>query len=568
MIYMKNLIRINLTGSTVKKEELDNSYLSKGGRTLTSSIIYSEVDPECEPLGENNKLVFAIGLLTGTGISSSARLSAGAKSPLSGGIKESNSGGIVSGLLARAGIRALIFEGLPTAETLKILIIDGDKIYLEDAGYLQNTGVFKTFQALKEKHGDKSGILCIGQAGEKKLPSAAVMVNDPFGHARALARGGIGAVMGAKRIKAVVVKDHKTEKARPADEAALKEQRKKFNQLVLEDPRLENRKQYGTASIVNAVNAMGALPTYSFRHGNFEYANNLSGETLHDTIVERKGNGKVSAPCMRGCLISCSNAYPDTNGEVIVSTLQYETIGMLGSNCGMENLDKVAILNRLCNDYGLDTIETGVALGILMDVGEINYGDLDQCVQVLKEVAEGTPLGRIIGSGALITGKAYGTNRIPVGRSQAIPAYDPRALKGNGVTYITSPMDADHTAGNAFGARNKVDPLGKNEQVNLSLNLQIDAAIVDLLGMCLFARTPVFNDLDLVADLVNSLHGLDIGREDIRKIARETISMEDEFNFKAGVSKRRFPEFFYKEELPPHKSVFDVPQEEIEDMQF
>ena len=138
---------------------------------------------------------------------------------------------------------------------------------------------------------------------------------------------------------------------------------------MLEDPRLENRKQYGTAAIVNAVNSMGALPTYNFRQGSYDQIENLSGEKLHDTIVERKGQGKISAPCMLGCLISCGNVYTDVTGEPIVSTLQYETIVLLGSNCGIDNLDDVALLNKLCNDYGLDTIETGAVLGILMDVG-------------------------------------------------------------------------------------------------------------------------------------------------------------------------------------------------------
>jgi aldehyde:ferredoxin oxidoreductase len=315
-------------------------------------------------------------LLTGTGISSSARISAGAKSPLTGGIKESNSGGLFTALMVRSGFRALVFEGVPTDETLKLLVIDGEDIALEDATDLENLSVFQTFEILQERYGDKAGIICIGQAGEQKLPAAAIMSVDPFGHARAMARGGLGAVMGAKRIKAMVVKDNREMKPAAADEAKLKEQRKKFNQLVLEDPRLENRKQYGTAAIVNAVNAMGALPTYSFRQGNFEHAENLSGEKLHDTIVERKGQGKVSAPCMLGCLISCGNVYPDSKGEAIVSTLQYETIGMLGSNCGIDNLDDVAYLNKLCNDYGLDTIETGVVLGILMDVGYMKFGDV------------------------------------------------------------------------------------------------------------------------------------------------------------------------------------------------
>lgn len=565
---MRDLVRINMAGGAVSRTPLQGSYLDKGGRALTSSLINEEVDPLCEPLGEGNKLVFAAGLLTGSGISSSARLSAGGKSPLTGGIKESNSGGVFANLLARAGIRALVIEGLPPGEELQVLVIDGEKVFLQEASNLAGRGVFDTFSILLEEHGEKAAVACIGQAGERKLPAAAIMVNDPYGHARALARGGLGAVMGAKRIKAIVVRDNRNVPCEASDEAGLKEQRKRFNQLVLEDPRLENRRQYGTAAIINAVNAMGAMPAYAFRQGSFEHAESLSGEKLHDTIVERKGKGKTTAPCMLGCLISCSNVYPDAAGEVLVSTLQYETIVLLGSNLGMDHLDKVARLNKLCNDYGLDTIETGAALGILMDVGLLPFGDLAGCEKILEDVASGKPLGRIVASGARITGTLYGTGRIPVGRGQGLPAYDPRALKGNGVTYITSPMGGDHTAGNALGARNRVDPLGCENQVSLSLELQEDSVIVDMLGMCLFARTPVFGDLSLVAGLANSLHGLSLQESDIRRIARETLRVEEAFNQRAGLRNRRLPEFFYSEKLPPHEAVFDVPQEEIDSLSF
>ncbi len=565
---LRNLLRIDLTGGKVNSEELGEKYRDKGGRALTSFLINEEVDPQCDPLGENNKMVFAAGLLGGSGCSSLGRLSAGAKSPLTGGIKEANSGGVFAAMLARSGYRALVFEGLPSDNAWKVLVIDGDKAYLESAEGLENRGVLDSFRILKDKYGDKIGMIALGQAGEQELPAAAIMASDPFDHARALARGGLGAVMGSKKIKAMVVKDNRGAESPVVDQEKLKELRKKYNNQVLEDPRLENRKQYGTAAIVNPVNAMGALPTYSFSKGSYENVDNITGEALHDTIVAREGKGKVSAPCMRGCLISCGNAYPDHKGEVLVSTLQYETIGMLGSNCGMKNLDDIALLNKMCNDYGLDTIETGATLGILMDEGVIEFGDVEAAADVLRQVAQGTALGKIVGSGALVTGKVYGSSRIPVGRNQAIPAYDPRALKGNGVTYITSPMGADHTAGNCFGARNKVDPLGQGEQVELSKGLQEDMGIVDLLGACLFARTPVFADLDLMADIANAMHGLNLKGEDLKELSRETLRVESEFNKKAGLTTTRYPEFMYQEQLPPHETTFDVPQEEIDSLEF
>ncbi len=291
---------------------------------------------------------------------------------------------------------------------------------------------------------------------------------------------------------------------------------KRFALELTNDPKLGPKggtHLYGTSSITAAVNEMGSLPTRSFSDGSFEQAAGLRGERLRETVLERKG--RIGTRCMPGCVIACRNTYVDDAGQPLVGTLQYETIALVGSNLGLGELDDVARLNYLCNDFGLDTIETGAALGVLIEAGLARFGDFEAIVGLLRQVGEGTPLGRLIGSGAVACGRAYGIRRVPAVMGQAMPGYDPRSLKGNGVTYATSPQGADHTAGNAFGARNQVNPLGIEGQRELSLKLQIISAMLDSTGLCLFARPPVIADPQLMVDMLNGRFGWGWGVNDL-----------------------------------------------------
>jgi aldehyde:ferredoxin oxidoreductase len=309
---------------------------------------------------------------------------------------------------------------------------------------------------------------------------------------------------------------------------------------------------------------MGAFPTRNFSAGSFEEAENLTGQRLREITLER--GGKVGTTCMAGCVIACCNLFVDEDGEPIVSTLQYETIGLLGSNLGLGSLDEVARLNRLCNDYGLDSIEAGAALGVAAEAGLARFGDEASFTVLLDEIAAGSVLGRVLGQGAAVTGRVLGISRVPVTKGQAMPAYDPRALKGNGVTYASSPMGADHTAGNAFGNRLEVNPLGVEGQRELSLKLQLGAAMLDTTGLCLFARPPVFGDPQLMVDLINGRYGWDWSVADLEEMKKSVLRMELEFNEMAGhtAADARMPEYMTREPLPPHNTVFDVPDSEID----
>ncbi|MBC7325410.1 MAG: aldehyde ferredoxin oxidoreductase, partial [Moorella sp. (in: Bacteria)] len=245
---------------------------------------------------------------------------------------------------------------------------------------------------------------------------------------------------------------------------------------------------------------------------------------------------------------------------------EYETIGMFGANLEIDDLDTIARCNYLCNDLGLDTIETAVAIGLAMQAGVLPFGDRAGVLNLLPAIGRGTTvLGRVLGQGAAVTGRVLGVTNIPAVKGQALPAYDPRSLKGIGVTYATSPMGADHTAGPT--ARAKVDHLNPQGQVELSRRVQLNSAIYDNLGLCLFVTAAVGARPQILADLLNARYGWQWGVEDLFELSKKTILMEREFNRRAGFTPAhdRLPEFFCTEPLPETNSVFDVPQEEVED---
>lgn len=562
---MPEIVRVNMRNGQITRQD-NKGYELLGGRALSARILLDEVDPTCEPLGAFNKLVVANGLFAGTPASSGSRTSIGAKSPLTNGIKEANVGGNFSWILGRLGIRAIVVEDLPQDDHSYVLIVSPDEIKLEVRDDLKYLGTYDTTNKLLEQYGNRASVLCIGPAGERMLKASSVAVSDPQGELKFAARGGLGAVMGSKGLKAIVAVGGKENKVEYHDRDAFVTAARKYTTALATSDKVKNVNQkVGTNGIFLAVNAMGALPTRNFSQGSFEYAENLSGETMYETIVKRGGEGRTGMTCMNGCAIKCSNIYPDENGKKICSTLQYENIALLGSNCGMTNLDDVARLNHICNDLGLDTIEMGATLGIAMEMGLAEFGDIEAAVKLFQEIYDNTPLGRVLGNGAHVTGEVLGCRRIPVAKGQAFAGYDPRALKGNGVTYAISPMGADHTAGNCFGARNEVDPLGTTQQGDLSRNTQIKITTLDCLGLCMFARPPLFAEPELLATMVNSLLGTELSVNDIWQIGYDTIKMEREFNLAAGISpaQDKLPEFLYTEKLEPTGSVFDLSEEEI-----
>ncbi len=562
------LLRVDMSQQTVKFEPVPAAYERLGGRALIAKVLLEEIPATCDALGPHNKLIVAPGLLGGAMVAAAGRLSFGGKSPLTGGAKESNAGGTAGDMLGKLDIKAIIVEGQAKKGDLFILHVSGDSAELKTAPELKGLGTYATSDRIQAQYGAGSSVLCIGQAGEWLMRGAGIScTGERDQRSNFAARGGLGAVMGSKGLKAIVIDKAEGRSMAMADPGLLRSTAKSYAQKLINDPKLGTKGAqhlYGTASIVAAVNEIGSLPTRNFSAGAFESSSNLTGEKLRETALSR--GGKAGTRCMPGCVIACRNLYVDEGGKPIAGTVQYETIALVGSNLGIGNLDDVAVLNYLCNDYGLDTIETGAALGVVIEAGMAEFGDSEGIINVLKQVGEGTPLGRIIGNGCVTAGQVFGIRRVPAVLGQAMPGYDPRSLKGNGVTYATSPQGADHTAGNAFGARKEVNPLGVQGQKELSLKLQIIAAMLDSTGLCLFARPPVISDPQIMVDLINGIYGWGWTKEDLDRFNRQVLRDELEFNRRAGKTQAdyRLPEYMRGEPLPPSNSVFDVPDSELD----
>ena len=557
------LIRVNMQQGKALSEPVPPVYEKLGGRALIAKLLLEEIPPACDALGPNNKLLFCPGLLGGAAVAAAGRLSVGGKSPLTGGVKEANAGGTAGDALGKLGIKAVVVENQPEAGRFYLLHIQGENADLLPADDLRGCGTYAVSEKLQERFGKSSTIISIGQAGEQLLLGACIAcTGEADQRSNLAARGGLGAVMGSKGLKAVVIEKPAGGGMQPANKELLRSTAQAFAQKLINDPKLGTQGTqhlYGTASIVGAVNEIGSLPTRNFSTGNFEGAGDLRGEHMRETILAR--GGKVGTRCMPGCTIACRNLYVDEKGKAIVGTLQYETISLMGSNLGLANLDDVARLNYMCNDFGLDTIETGAALGVLIEAGLASFGDAKGITALLRQVGEGTSLGKLIGSGAVTCGKVFGIRHVPAALGQAMPGYDPRSLKGNGVTYATSPQGADHTAGNAFGARAQVNPLATEGQKELSLKLQIIAAMLDSTGLCLFARPPVIAEPQLMADMINGIYGWNWTVEDLDHFYRDVLRNELEFNRKAGITQAdyRIPEYMREEPLAPHQATFDIP---------
>ena len=571
---MDIIYRVDMSNGNVAKEEVPDDYAGLGGRALTSAIVSKEVIPTCHPLDKHNKLVIAPGLLSGTAAPCSGRLSIGAKSPLTGGIKESNAGGTASQKLAKLGIAALVIEGKPADDKLCALEINSDGVKVVDASDLEGLGNYDTVARLTEKYGDKVSYLSIGQAGEMKMGSATIAVTDmenrPTRHA---GRGGLGAVMGSKGLKAIIVDDSGTSRPAIADPDVFSAASKKFAQLLKGHAVTgETLPTYGTNALTNVINEAGALPTRNFSSGYFEGADSIGGETMREVTLERGGIVKHS--CHPGCVISCSRVYMDKNGDYLTKGPEYETVWANGANCEIDDLDAIAQMDRIYDDYGLDTIEMGTAIAVAMEAGVKEFGDAEGAIELIHEVGKGTPLGRILGNGTEVTGRAFGITRIPVVKGQSMPAYDPRAVKGIGVTYATTPMGADHTAGysvapNILKVGGDIDPLSPEGQVELSRGLQIATSFLDSAGLCLFVAFCVLDEpeaMDAIVDLWNAEYGLSMTGDDVVALGQKVLTMERGFNKAAGFTEidDRLPLFMTEEKLAPHNVVFDVPDEELD----
>lgn len=562
--------RVDLHTGALQREAVPESWSRLGGRGLLARIMLDETPPACEPLGPRNRLIFSPGLLVGHMLSSCDRVSVGGKSPLTGGIKEANAGGTTGLQMACLGIRALILEHqVPAAGATRsdwrVLHLSLEGARLEPCADLVGLGVADSADRLLRRYGDHVAVALIGPAGEMRLSAAGIQNLDKDRvPSRIAARGGLGAVMGAKGLKAIVFDAMGAAKPPLADPAAFKQAQKVFSRNLADHPQTALYRDYGTAAMALTCNAIGALPTRGFSSGSFEGAESLSGEHMREVIQERGGAGTPSHACMPGCAIRCSNNYAGPDGKSLVTPLEYETIGLMGSNLGIADLDVVARMNWEVNDLGLDSIDLGAALGVAARAGLMAYGDGARAMELLGEIRKGTPLGRILGHGAAVTGRVLGVLEVPVVKGQAMSAYEPRAVKGTGVTYATSPQGADHTAGNTVRA--KVDHLDPKIQAALSRAAQISMAGYDTLGACIFAGFGFAVAPEVVPGLLNARYGWQVGADILQVLGRETLELEREFNKRAGFTAAddRMPEWMTREPLPPLNGVFDVSEADLD----
>jgi aldehyde:ferredoxin oxidoreductase len=504
---MSRILRLNMADQSYRWQEVPPDYAGLGGRALNSRLIRDEVDPTCHPLSAVNKLVVAPGLLTGTIAANSGRISVGGKSPLTGGIKESNAGGIVSQKLARLGIKAVVVEAKPQQNDGFYLVkISKDGVDFFPASEYEGLGNYRTMAQLWKRFGRSVGVMSIGQAGEKRLTTASIHFTDTHGRpGRAADRGGLGALMGSKKLKALVVDDRGAPSGVPlADPESFKAVARKWAKFIVE-PSVSGQTlpTYGTAVLINIVNEAGAL----------------------------------------------------------------------GANTLIKNLDEIAMIDRLCDDFGLDTLEMGLTLGVLMAGGAIPWGDGPAAIKMVKKVGKNDPWGLIIGNGSVFTGRALGVEWVPAVQGQSPPAYDPRAEKGVGLTYATSPMGGDQTAdygvaANLLKCGGEGDLLKKEGNVELSRNLQIATAAIDSTGLDPFVAFPVLDNpeaLQCLVDLINARHGLNLTTGDVGTLGRRVLEDELSFNQDAGFTKAHdgLPACF-KEHLKPHGAIWDFTDQEID----
>ncbi len=553
------ILRVNMTDLTTTFEDLPEEWKIIGGRGLTAKILKAEVPPETDPLSPEAKLIFAVGPLAGTMAPSCGRLSVGAKSPLTNGIKEANSGGPTAQKLDKLGIRAIVVEGKPSDDKLYVLSLSKDGASLESADAYKGLRNYALVEKLHEKFNKKSAVISIGVVGERQLKSAAVDLTDKDSHtSRHAARGGVGAVMGSKGLKAIVIDESGTRPVDMADKEAFRATLKEWVKYLPTDPMIQQFSAFGSACSSVMLRSIGSMPVLNFGSDPFD-VEKISGQGI-DAINKERG-GKMAA-CMPGCIVKCSVVFNDSDGEYLTASYEYEATAMIGTNLGIDDPDVVARFDRICDEIGIDVIECGSSISVAASAGKIKMGDPDGVFGLLDEIEKGTEFGNTLANGVVSTCKALGVDRIPAFKGQAIPAHDPRVGKGTGVTYHTSPMGADHTAGLCYAG----DFMANEGAVDRSLAEQIFSAVKDALGYCYFA-TPMDHKktMEFLRDLINARYGLSLAVEDLIKIGRETLKDELEFNKTSGFHtlNEPDPEFVRAEPVAPLGNVFGVDPDEI-----
>ena len=550
---MRTYYQIDLSKHTAEKQELRGRALVESGRLLIARTLLESGAAAVEPLGPDNPLIISAGPFAGTNFSNANRISIGCKSPLTGGIKEANAGGTLGYAMGRQEIAGMTLHGQAPEWTVMHFKKDGTLSFDDGAPYL-GKGNVEVSQMLFERYGKKIAFGLCGPVGEYLGLLAGITISDSDGRpSRLAARGGVGAVMGSKKVKAIVIDVHRMPQLhdRKKTLSAIRDYAQKIN----DDKTIQNSyKPIGTMSMADYTNHIGGIPVNNFTLGaqmdNQEEGDfRMGGDYI--TAQNNARGGQHSHACMPGCVIQCSNIYVDAQGKEITSPVEYETLAMLGTNCGLTDPDDLARMNQRCNDLGIDTIETGATIAVLMDSGMAEFGDTVFMERVFAALMGGTEEGKRWAQGSARVGDHYGFHRVPVVKKQAVGAYDPRVIEVTGISMMTTAQGGDHTAGNvpSYKSRDKdVETLMK-----LSLEAQIASAAVDSLGFCVFGRSVTNPNVAALAEAINSALGTDLQPGFFQAMGRDVLRLERQFNLEAGFEEADddLAEFFYEEALPP-----------------
>lgn len=539
--YYEKIARINLTTGDISVEPLDMELAHKfiGGRGLGTKMLYDAGVATVDPLSPENQLIYITGPMTGAAAPSTGRYMVVTKSPLTGMIACSNSGGIWGAKLKYAGWDAIIVEG--EAPEWAYIVIDDDKIEIRDASDLVGMKSELIDDTLKERHGQDFSVLNIGPAGEKKVLLAAIM-NDKD---RAAGRSGVGAVMGSKKLKAIVVRATRKNLDNIADIDALKEATKRAMEVIRENPVTgSGLRQLGTAVLVNIVNNIGAFPTNNWQGSYAEYGDDISGETLADTYLVKAG------ACYR-CPIACARVIKV--GDKVVGGPEYEPLWAYGGNCGNNDLNTIDICNMLCNEYGLDAISTPCTIAAAMELYQRGYiteeecdgyplewGNTESLIEWTKRMGDPeSELAWLMSSGSARLCEHYGHPEISMSvKKQEMPAYDARAIQGIGITYATSNRGGCHVRGymispEVLGLPEQLDRTVTTDKAAWAKSFQDLTAVIDSMGHCLF--TSFAMGAPEYTDLLNAATGTTWTVEEVLNIGDRIYNIERMFNKAAGM---------------------------------
>jgi len=553
---MRQYHHIDLAQQSIKSETLAGEQLVKAGRYFIAKSLNEQGVAKVDALGPDNPLIFSAGPLAGTNFSNANRLSVGCKSPLTGGIKEANAGGNFAFAMGQLEIAGFTLHGQSNQWTMIHFKKGGDIEFLDASEYM-GEGNFKTAAKLHERFGKKVSIGLCSLVGEMQGLMAGISFSDvDLRPSRLAARGGVGAVMGSKKVKAIIVD---LDRMPPMhDRKQVMQAVKSYRKQLEEQPAIRTFQEQGTAAVGDYTNTVGGIPVRNFSSGQATKTSEdnpfkLGGDYLRNLNLSRGGD--TTHACMPGCIIQCSNVYADKDGNEVVSPVEYETLGLMGTNCGLTEPDDLAALNYEANDLGVDTIELGATIGVLMEAGKGDFGDPAYMQTVLDEIRSGSETGRLYANGTAAVGKALDVKRVPVIKGQAISAYDPRVIEVTGISMQMTAQGADHTAGNLPQYDCKGKPAA--ELVEASLDMQALCATTDSLGFCIFGRSVTLTQQDFILQAFKDAVDTELQPDFFMALGRETLELENQFNRDAGFTEKDddLPEFFYEEALEPTNQV-------------